>query len=50
MMVLETLDRPNDPTPLYYRLASILRGAIEAREYCVGDSLPPNASSKTFMV
>jgi GntR family transcriptional regulator len=40
MMALKALDHPNDPTPLYYRLESILRGAIEAREYRVGDSLP----------
>src|SRR5882724_5495178 len=33
-------DRAVDPTPLYYKLESILRGAIESREYKVGESLP----------
>lgn len=39
-MALRAPDHLADPTPLYYRLESILRGAIEAREYRVGDSLP----------
>ncbi len=39
-MALGPPDRATDPTPLYYRLESILRGAIEMGEYSVGQNLP----------
>lgn len=39
-MALGQSDRARDPTPLYFRLECILRGAIEIREYGVGQSLP----------
>jgi GntR family transcriptional regulator len=40
IMALKAPDLAVDPTPLYYRLESILRGAIESREYRVGQNLP----------
>jgi GntR family transcriptional regulator len=33
-------DRDRDPTPLYFKLESILRAAIDSREYRAGDGLP----------
>lgn len=39
-MLLDFEDRGTDPIPLYYKLESVLREAIAAREYKVGQCLP----------